>query len=81
MHGGTMTIQIMTAKAITRDRVNRTTKIPTCERRDRWPVELGMGPNEDMDWGEVWDTFNFGLATPADFGTRFRMLIGDLPTN
>ena len=75
-----MSIQNMTVKAITRDRVNRTTKRPTCERRGRWPVELGIGPNEDIDWGEVWDTFKIGLATPVDFGTRFRMLIGDLQT-
>jgi hypothetical protein len=70
----------MTTKAITRDRVNRTTKKPTCERENRWPVELGMGPNETIDWGEVWDTFKIGLATPVDFGTRFRMLIGDIQT-
>ena len=28
----------------------------------------------------MWDTFKIGIATPVDFGTRFRMIIGDLGT-
>ena len=70
----------MTAKDITRDQVNRTTERPTCEAMNRWPVELGLRQNEAIDWAEVWGTFKIGLATPVDFGTRFRMIIGDLPT-
>ena len=29
---------------------------------------------------KVWDTFKIGIATPVDFGTRFRMIHGDLQT-
>ena len=78
--GETMSIRAMTAKFITRDQVNRTTKRPTCERPRRWPVELRLGPGENIVWKEVWDTFKIGLATPVDFGTRFRMIMGDLGT-
>ena len=65
---------------MTRDQVNRTTKRPTCERQGRWPVELRLRPGEHIRWSEVWDMFKIGLATPVDFGTRFRMIIGDLGT-
>ena len=75
-----MTIDEMTAKDMTRDQVDRTTVRPTCERIARWPVELRLHPNETIKWSEVWDTFKIGLATPVDFGTRFRMIIGDLGT-
>ena len=78
--GRTMSIRAMAAKEITRDRVDRTTKRPTCERPERWPVELNLGPGEYINWDEVWDTFKIGLATPVDFGTRFRMIIGNLGT-
>jgi hypothetical protein len=79
-NGSTMTIEKMTAKAITRDQVSRTTERPTCERVGRWPVELRLSQHESINWTEVWDTFKVGLATPVDFGTRFRMIIGDLAT-
>jgi hypothetical protein len=75
-----MTIDEMNAKDITRDQVDRTTKRPTCERKERWPVELRLQRHEKLNWAEIWDTFKVGLATPVDFGTRFRMIIGDLPT-
>ena len=70
----------MTAKDITRDRVDRTTKRPTCEDEGRWPVELKLTRGESINWAEVWDTFKIGIATPVDFGTRFRMIHGDLQT-
>jgi hypothetical protein len=79
-NGKIMTIAEMTAKDITRDQVNRTTQRLTCEKETRWPVELGLRQNEAIDWAQVWDTFKIGMATPVDFGTRFRMIIGDLPT-
>ena len=28
----------------------------------------------------AWDTFKIGFATPVDYNTRFRMIIGDLAT-
>ena len=43
-------------------------------------MELGLRQNEKIDWNEVWSTFKIGLATPVDFGTRFRMIMGDLGT-
>ena len=76
----TMSIAEMTAKDITRDLVNRTTERPTCELETRWPVEFRLPPHEYLNWDEIWDTFKVGLATPVDFGTRFRFIIGDLPT-
>jgi hypothetical protein len=79
-NGDVMTIDEMNAKEITRDRVNRTTVRPTCEDLNRWPVELRLQQHESINWEEVWDTFKIGLATPVDFGTRFRMIIGDLGT-
>ena len=78
--GELMTIKGMTAKKITRDQVDKTTKRPTCEREGRWPVELRLRPGETIKWSEVWETFKIGLATPVDFGTRFRMIPGDLAT-
>jgi hypothetical protein len=78
--GDVMSMKEMTAKIITRDQVNKTTKRPTCERQGRWPVELRLRPGENINWREVWDTFKKGFATPVDFGTRFRMISGDLGT-
>ena len=78
--GEMITIEGMTAKQLTRDQVARTTKRPTCEREGRWPVELRLRPGETVKWSEVWDTFKIGMATPVDFGTRFRMIHGDLAT-
>jgi hypothetical protein len=63
---------------MTRSAVDKTTVRPTCERPERWPVELNLRQGETIDWKEVWDTFKIGVATPVDFGTRFRLLIGDL---
>jgi len=40
-------------------------------------VELNLPQGETIEWEEVWDTFKIGLATPVDFGTRFRMIHGD----
>ena len=73
---GSMTIQNMTAKAITRDRVNRTTEQPmaTSERVNREPVELGMGANEAIGWGKVWDTFKIGVH---GYASRFRHAFSD----
>jgi hypothetical protein len=78
--GSMMSIDGMNAKDLTRDQVNRTTKRPTCERDDRWPVELHLFGQETLNWPEIWDTFKIGLATPVDYGTRYRMIIGDLAT-
>ena len=65
---------------MTRDRVDRTTARPTCEKPARWPVELRLQANEAIDFTEVWNTFKIGIATPVDIGTRFRMIHGDLGT-
>ena len=70
----------ITVKEMTRDAVDRSTARPTCEADDRWPVELRLQPGEKIDFDEVWDTFKIGIATPVDFGTRFRMIHGDLGT-
>ena len=78
--GGVINFDEMTAKELTRDGVDRTTARPTCERPGRWPVELRLHAHETIKWLEVWDTFKIGLATPVDFGTRFRMIHGDLAT-
>ena len=77
-NGETEKLEAVTVKQMTRSAVDKTTKRPTCERPDRWPVELGLRQGENIDWDKVWDTFKIGIATPVDFGTRFRMLIGDL---
>ena len=69
----------LTVKQMTTVMVEKKTKAPTCERRGRWPVELRMG-NKTIPWTTVWDTFKIGVATPVDYGTRFRMLHGDLGT-
>ena len=71
-------IEELTVKQMTRSAVDKTTVRPTCERPERWPVELNLRQGETIDWKEVWDTFKIGVATPVDFGTRFRLLIGDL---
>ena len=78
--GGEINFDAMTAKELTRDGVDRTTQRPTCEKPGRWPVQLRLRAYETINWGEVWDTFKIGLATPVDFGTRFRMIHGDLGT-
>ena len=39
-----------------------------------------MLPGQNIEWEEVWDTFKIGFATPVDYNTRFRMIIGDLAT-
>ena len=70
----------VTVKQMTRSAVDKTTRQPTCERSDRWPVELKLPAGENIDFKEVWDTFKIGIATPVDFGTRFRMIHGDLGT-
>jgi hypothetical protein len=70
----------ITVKQMTRSAVDKTTKRPTCENPNRWPVELQLPPQEKIDFPEVWDTFKIGIATPVDFGTRFRMIHGDLGT-
>jgi hypothetical protein len=75
-----MTIDKMNAKEITRSEVDKTTERPTSERDTRWPVELGLARGETIDWSEVWDTFKIGLATPVDFGIRFRFIHGDIST-
>ena len=80
VNGGEIEFDEMTAKALTRDGVDRKTKRPTCERLNRWPIELRLQAHESINWMEVWDTFKIGLATPVDFGTRFRMIHGDLGT-
>ena len=70
----------LTVKQMTRSEVDKTTVRPTCEHPRRWPVELNLPRGATIDWSEVWDTFKVGLATPVDFGTRFRMIHGDLGT-
>ena len=70
----------MTVKELTMREVERTGERPTCERTTRWPIELGLDPNETINFPEVWNTFKIGIATPVDFGTRFRMICGDLGT-
>ena len=70
----------MTVKQQTRNSVDKTTQRPTCERLGRWPVELQLNQNEKIDFSKVWNTFKVGIATPVDFGTRFRMIHGDLQT-
>ena len=69
-----------TVKMMTDDAVIRKGQRPTCERAGRWPVELGMLQGQNIEWEEVWDTFKIGFATPVDYNTRFRMIIGDLAT-
>ena len=39
-----------------------------------------MLQGQNIEWEEVWDTFKIGFATPVDYNTRFRMIIGDLAT-
>ena len=81
MNGGVSTrLEDMTVKTLTRDAVDKTTKRHTCEKATRWPVELNIAPPQAINWDKVWDTFKTGIATPVDFGTRFRMIIGDLGT-
>ena len=65
---------------MTDDAVIRKGQRPTCERAGRWSVELGMLQGQNIEWEEVWDTFKIGFATPVDYNTRFRMIIGDLAT-
>lgn len=60
--------------------VEKKTNRPTCERPSRWPIELGLLAGEQIDFKAVWKTFTVGIATPVDFGTRFRMIHGDLHT-
>ena len=70
----------LAVRDMTRDAVDKTTQRPTCEAANRWPVELQLGQGERIDFEQVWDTFKVGIATPVDFGTRFRMIHGDLGT-
>ena len=67
----------VTVKQMTDHQVARTTVRPTCERQDRWPAILNLN---EIKWEEVWDWFRQGLATPVDFGPRFKMLHGLLGT-
>ena len=64
-------------KEMTNHMVQQNTERPTCERQDRWPTTFGV---QSIEWEKLWDWFRQGLATPVDFGPRFKMIHGLLGT-
>ena len=77
LNGVTTRTEHIVVKEMTDHITQLTIERPTCERPERWPRIFGVAY---IDWEEVWDWFRQGLATPIDFGPRFKMIHGLLGT-